>query len=571
MMARRGLIIGGVAVIAVATGAFMLFGSGAKEQTASSGPSVTRRLTAEQYRNIVHDVFGGDIDLGGRFEPDLRVDGLMAVGASQVSITAAGMEQYDAMGRAVAGQVVDENHRDMLVPCKPASPKASDEKCATEFLGKVGRLLYRRPLTDEQLRAYVTAASKATNITGDFYNGLALSLSAMLSSPAFLFVEQRVEPDSDREGAQRLDEFSIASQLSFFLWNSTPDSMLLTAAERGELHTKSGLERQVERMMASPRLEQGVRAFFVDQLRFDEFEVLAKDSMLFPKFSAQAAEDAREQTLRTIVDVVLTRNADYREIFTTRKTFLTPELGAIYQVPIFKEGPNGSPDEWQPYEFSPDDPRGGILTQVAFTALHSPAGRGSPTLRGKAVREIALCQSVPPPPADVSFTEFEENTAHGASTARERLAAHATVPSCAGCHKIIDPIGFALENFDGAGEFRTTENGANIDSTGEVDGIKYEDAGGLGQAIYNNPAATSCVVDRMSARALGRTPTKGERKWLRQLRAEFSESGHRLPALMREIALSEALYRVADQSPTREIKPLPRTTEIEIVTASLHE
>lgn len=570
-MGRGRLIVAAVVVAAVTAGAFTWFGSSSKEDKVASGPAVTRRLTAEQYRNIVNDVFGGDIDLGGRFEPDLRVDGLLAVGASQVSVTAAGMEQYDAMGRAVARQVVDENHRDMLVPCKPAAPKAADEKCAREFLGKVGRLLYRRPLTDTQLNAYVTAAAEATRITKDFYQGLALSLAAMLSSPSFLFVEQIVEPDPDHKGRHRLDEFSIASQLSFFLWNSAPDSMLLTAAENGELHTRRGLAKQVDRMMASPRVEQGVRAFFVDQLRFDEFEVLAKDAMLFPKFSAQAANDAREQTLRTIVDVVLTRNADYREIFTTRKTFLTPELGAIYQVPIYKDGPNGSPDEWQPYEFAADDPRGGILTQVAFTALHSPAGRGSPTLRGKAVREIALCQVVPPPPADVSFTEFEENTAHGASTARERLAAHATVPSCAGCHKIIDPIGFALENFDGAGEFRTLENGAPIDPSGEVDGIEYDDAGGLGQAIYDNPATASCVVDRMSARALGRTPVKGERKWLKTLKADFAESGHRLPALMREIALSEELYRVGTQSAGRAIQRLPQTTEIEIVTARLHE
>lgn len=571
-MTKGRWVIASVAVVAVAAGAFTFFGSSSNDQKVTSGPSVTRRLTAEQYRNIIQDVFGGDIDLGGRFEPDLRVDGLLAVGASQVSITAAGMEQYDAMGRAVAAQVVDANHRDMLVPCTPASATASDDKCASEFLSKVGRLLYRRPLTDKQLNAYVTAASEATRITGDFYQGLSLSLAGMLSSPTFLFVEQSVEPDPDRNGDQRLDEFSVASQLSFFLWNSAPDAMLLTAAENGELHTRRGLERQVERMMASPRLEEGVRAFFVDQLRFDEFEVLAKDAMLFPKFSAEAAEDAREQTLRTVLDVVLTRNADYREIFTTRKTFLTPELGAIYQVPIFNNGPNGSPDQWQPYEFAADDPRGGILTQVAFTALHSPAGRGSPTLRGKAVREIALCQKVPAPPADVSFTQFEENTAHGASTARERLAAHATVPSCAGCHKIIDPIGFALENFDGAGEFRTTENSAPIDPSGEVDGIKYEDAGGLGQAIYNNPAAVSCVVDRMTARALGRTPTMGERKWLKTLKADFTESGHRVTALMREIAMSDALYHVGTQPPAREIKPLPRTTEIEIVTAAnLHE
>lgn len=561
---RRWLGVAAVAaVVAVTASAFLVTSS---DHKISAGPSVTRRLTAEQYRNIVQDVFGGDIDLGGRFEPDMRVDGLLAVGASQVSITAAGMEQYDAMGRAVAAQVVDQNHRDMLVPCKPASPTAADEQCAREFLSKVGRLLYRRPLTEQQLLAYMTAASEATRITGDFYQGLGLSLAGMLSSPSFLFVEQSAEPDPEHQGGFRLDDYSVASQLSFFLWNSAPDSMLLLAAAAGELHTRRGLERQVERMMASPRLAEGMRAYFVDQLRFDEFEVLAKDAALFPKFSAQAAADAREQTVKTVLDVVSTRNADYREIFTTRKTFLTPELGAIYQVPIYKEGPNGSPDEWQAYEFAADDPRGGILTQVAFTALHSPAGRGSPTIRGKAVREIALCQTVPPPPADVSFTEFENNTAHGASTARERLAAHATVPSCAGCHKIIDPIGFALENFDGAGEFRTAENGSPIDPSGEVDGIAYDDAGGLGQAIYNNPAAVSCVVDRMSARALGRTPMKEERQWLKALKADFEKSGHRLPALMQEIALSDALYRVGPPkaSPANRLPP----TE-EIVTAEL--
>ncbi|WP_161966170.1 DUF1592 domain-containing protein [Steroidobacter cummioxidans] len=561
MTGKTRLIGAGAVVVAVAATALTFFMTASDDHKINSGPSVTRRLTAEQYRNIVQDVFGGDIDLGGRFEPDMRVDGLLAVGASRVSITAAGMEQYDAMGRAVAAQVVDQNHRDMLVACKPASPTVPDEKCAGEFLSKVGRLLYRRPLTDQQLSAYMTAASEATRITGDFYQGLGLSLAAMLSSPAFLFVEQIVEPDPEHKGGFRLDSYSVASQLSFFLWNSAPDSMLLSAAAEGELQTKRGLERQVKRMKASPRLEEGVRAFFVDQLRFDEFEVLAKDAALFPKFSAQAAADAREQTMRTVLDVVLTRNADYREIFTTRKTFLTPELGSIYQVPIFKDGPNGSPDDWQPYEFAADDPRGGILTQVAFTALHSPAGRGSPTLRGKAVREIALCQTVPPPPADVSFSEFEDSTAHGASTARERLAAHATVPSCAGCHKIIDPIGFALENFDGAGEFRSVENGASIDPSGELDGISYGDAGGLGQAVYNNPAAVACVVDRLSARALGRLPIKDERTWLKTLKTDFEKSGHRLPALMQEIALSDALYRVGPP-PADPAKRLPPTEEI---------
>jgi hypothetical protein len=542
----------GAAALVIAGGVAAVMGLSSNDPPLVSGPSVTRRLTADQYQNIIRDVFGHDIDLGGRLEPDLRADGLLAVGASQVSITAAGMEQYDAMGRAVAAQVVDANHRDTLMPCKPAAPTQADDKCAREFLGATGRLLYRRPLTDGQLQAYVKAASDATRITQDFYDGIALSLSAMLSSPAFLFREEIVEPDPDREGAYRLDAYSKAAQLSFFLWNSAPDARLLTAAEQGELHSRRGLARQVERMLASPRLQQGVRAYFEDQLRFDEFETLAKDSALFPKFSAQVAKDAREQTLRTIVDVVLTRNADYREIFTTKRTFLTPELGAIYRVPIFKHGPNGSPDAWQPYDFAADDPRGGILTQVAFTALHSPAGRGSPTIRGKAVREIALCQKVPAPPGNVDFTKFEQSSALGTTTARERLAVHATNPTCAGCHKIMDPIGLALENFDGGGEFRSKDGSAAIDPSGELDGIHYDDAAGLGQAVYRNPAAASCLVDRLTARALGRVASSGEREWLKDLKAQFAADDYRMLALMREIALSDGLYSVAAPRQGRE-------------------
>jgi hypothetical protein len=509
------------------------------------GRAVTRLLTADQYRNVIADVFGDDIDLGGRLEPDLRADGLLAVGAAQVSIAPAGMEQYDAMARAVANQILDANHRAGVLPCRPATAAAFDEPCARAFLAKAGRLLYRRPLTQPELDAYVKAARIGTQISGGFYDGVGLSVAGMLSSPKFLFREETLEPDPDHKGRLRLDAYSRASQLSFFLWNSAPDGVLLDAAAKGDLNSKRGLARQVDRMMASPRLEQGMRAFFVDAFRFDEFETLAKDAMLFPKFGANVAAEAREQTLRTILDVVLTRDADYREIFTTKKTFMTPELGSLYQVPIFAAGPNGAPDEWQPYEFAKDDPRGGILTQVAFTALHSPAGRSSPTIRGKALREIMLCQTVPSPPGDVDFSKFELASARGDSTARVRLSVHASVPTCAGCHKIMDPLGLSLEHFDGAGEFRTADHGAPIDASGTLDNVSYSDSSGLAQAVAQNPATSSCLVQRLTARALGRAPSPGERLWVMQLKKSFASDGYRMKQLMRDIASSDALYRAS--------------------------
>jgi len=547
---RRSRLLWGSALAVVACGVIVtLLALKPHHGKATPGPAVTRRLTAEQFQNIIADVFGEDIDLGGRLEPDLRVDGLLAVGASQVSISPAGMEQYDAMGRAVAEQIVDARHRDQALPCKPAAAADFVEPCAREFLSKVGRLLYRRPLTDSQLQAYVTAARIGTETAKSFYEGVALSVAGMLSSPEFLFREEIVEPDPDRPGQYRLDAYSKASQLSFFLWNSAPDLKLLAAAGAGELQTKRGLARQVDRMMASPRLESGIRAFFVDDFRFDEFETLAKDSTLFPKFSAQVAAEAREQTLRTIVDVVLERNADYREIFTTKKTFMTPELGSIYRVPVFNDAPNGSPDAWQPYEFPAQDPRGGVLIQVAFTALHSPAGRSSPTIRGKALREIMLCQKVPSPPGDVDFTKFELASARGETTARQRLAVHATAPACAGCHKIMDPVGLSLEHFDGAGEFRTTDHGLPIDASGSLDAMKYTDSSGLAKAVAENPATPACLVDRLAAQALGRVNSSGERAWVKDLKQSFAASGYRMKPLIRDIALSDALYTVSAPAP----------------------
>src|SRR5690606_4778285 len=158
----------------------------------------------------------------------------------------------------------------------------------------------------------------------------------------------------------------------------------------GDLHSRSGLKKQVNRLLASPRLEAGVRALFDDMLRFDEFDKLAKDPAVFPRFNFKAAADSREETLRTIVDHLLVENADYRELFTTRKTFLTSSLGLIYRVPV------ANPGGWSPYVFPAEDnpkagDRAGLLTRVSLLALHSHPGRSSAALRGKAVRELIVC------------------------------------------------------------------------------------------------------------------------------------------------------------------------------------
>ncbi len=501
-------------------------------------------ITPEQYRNIIRDVFGAQIKINGKFVVrGERKNGLLATGATEITLSSVGFEVADVMARSIASQVVSKRHRAELIPCAPKSATQLDDSCATEFLSAAGRLLYRRPLSDTELARELEIARLATNTDSDFYRGLEKSLAHMLVSPNFIFRIERAEPDPEDEGQYRLTAYAKASRLSFLLWNSTPDIPLLQAAENGELHTSKGLRNQVDRLLLSARMEEGVRAFFNDMLAFDQFDILTKDLNLFPKFGSQVSKEIREQTLRTIVDHLVTRSGDYRELFTTPRTFLTPSLAALLRIPLQQKVTNARPDRWLPYEFPADDPRSGLISQPSFAVLHAYPGRTSPTLRGKALRQTVLCQEVPEPPGDVDFNLVRDTSNPNYKTMRQRLSAHATQPACAGCHKITDPIGLALESFDPVGAYRHAENGVPIDTSGELDGVAYSDAAGLGKALHDSPNTVSCLVSRIYAYATGKEIERDERKWLKEVRKNFQEDGYRLKALLRRIATSDMFYR----------------------------
>jgi hypothetical protein len=533
----RRAVCAALAALALLSGA-LLSGCGRDEPRTDGGPPQIRRLTEAQYRQIIADLFGPDIKIAGRFDPLARTAGLLEVGAAKAAITPSGFEHYDAMARAVAEQVVDEAHREILVPCLPTSAAGPDAACAKAFFQAVGPRLYRRPLDARDLDAAVDVAGRTAQRVGDFYVGLASGLAGMLEAPDFLFVADSTEPDPGHPGKLRLDAYSKASRLSFLLWDTAPDAELLAAAASSALQTREGLAHEVDRMIASPRLVQGVRAFFADTLAFDTFDTLAKDSLIYPAFTQSVGDAAQEQTLRTITDLLLTRDGDYRDLFTTRRTFLDRSLGLIYDVPV--DNPNG----WVPYEFPEGDAHAGIVGEISFVALHSHPGRSSATLRGKAVREILLCQRVPDPPGNVDFSLVQDTKNPKFRTARQRLTAHRSQPTCAGCHKIMDPIGLALENFDGAGQLRADENGAPIDASGEIDGTPFNGAAALGKVLHDDPATASCLVNRVYAYGLGRTPTQGEAAWMKYLTEKFAADGYRLRALLRRIATSDAFYAI---------------------------
>ncbi len=519
-------------VIAVTLGA-----CGPKEPKVMGGSPDLRRLTEEQYANIIADVFGEQIVIAGHFDPILRTDGLYALGTRSARITPSGFEQYYDLAASVANQVTSPDNRDDLIPCKPAQANAADDACAKQFFAKAGRLLYRRPLTERELATPVKAAHDYAGISGDFYEGIAEGLSGMLTTPEFLFIADTTEKAGD--GQLKLTNYAKASRLSFLLWNTTPDEQLLTAAEKGELDKDSSLKREVERMIASPRLDRGLRAFFKDFFDFAKFETLEKDPVIYPVYGMRTSEDAKEQMLRTITNHLINHDGDYRDLYTTRKTFITPTLARIYHVPALH--PDGG---WSEYEFPEGDNRAGLLTQIGFVAVNAHPGRSSPTIRGRAIRELVLCQKVPDPPGDVDFSLFNDPNSPN-RTAKQRLTAHATAPACAGCHKVTDPVGLALENFDGAGEFRTTENEVPIDTTGNLDGVAYTNAADLGKAMRNSLAVPSCLVDRMAAYAVGRTPSRDDAPLITYLEKDFEKDGYKVPELLRTIALSDFIFAVS--------------------------
>jgi hypothetical protein len=513
----------------------------------------TRRITELQYRHAIADLFGPKIKAEGRFEPELRKDGLLAIGASEVSISDSGFAQYFAIARSVADQVLlnppaQENQkaavqaaRDKVVPCSPVKADAPDAACAEKFVRAYGERMFRRPLTNTDVASRVKLAEAGAIQNKDFYHGLKLSLISLLTAPEFLFRLETAEPDSATPESVRLDGYSKAARLSYLMWDAPPDAELLAAAKDGSINTTAGLKAQIDRLSANQdRMEVGLRSFFTDMLDFNMFEDLTKDPKAYPKFSLAVAEGAREQTLRVLVDQLITKNGDYRDIFTTRDSFINRALAPVYKVPYTYDG------EWTRYTFPPESGQSGVLTEATFMMLFSHPGRSSPTVRGVKLSEIFMCMHIPPPPANVDFSKVRDSDA---GTVRQRLLQHATNAGCSSCHLLSDPPGLALENFDGLGQFRTIESGQKIDVAVDWLGKKFEGSQGLGANFHDNQQIPACLVRNIFAYGTGRAPDKTDQAFIDRQTKAFAAEGYKVPALIADIAASPEFYRVVLPKP----------------------
>jgi hypothetical protein len=507
-----------------------------------------RRITETQYRRTIADIFGPGIKINARFEPEKREEGLLAIGNAELSLTSSGFEQYFALAISISDQALGEKQRATSVPCKPANPNQADDQCARRFIESYGERLFRRPLTEPETLARLKTASASAERSGDFYAGLKLALTSLLAAPEFLFRVERAELDPANSSGYRLDAYTKASRVSFLLWDTAPDQELLAAARNGAIHTGPGLKRQLARMISSTRFEDGVRAFFTDMLQLDGFDNLVKDPAIYPKFNQVVSDSAKEQTLRTIIDLLVRKKRDYRDIFTSNETFINRPLAAVYRIPF------ASNNEWAPYTFPDSSERSGILTHISFLSLFAHPGTSSPTRRGIKVLEIFMGEPTPEPPANVDFSKVQDSSN---GTIRGRLLDHMNNKGCAGCHRRTDPPGLALEHFDGLGQLRTMENGMKIDVRADLDGVKFDGAQGLGKLLRDDPRVPASVVRNIYAYALGRKTDERDEAFLSNQTRAFANNGYRLPDLMTQIASSPEFFRVVVPSAVKRASSTP--------------
>jgi PAS domain-containing protein len=453
------------------------------------------------------------------------------VGAADTTYSPRGVASMEDAALKIAEQVIENpQSRARLVPCAPSA--AVDAACSRAVVRRLGRLAWRRPLTDAELERVAGVGDAAARTLGDFHGGLVYAVAALLQSPYFVF---RVELGQGEGEARAFDAYELASRLSFFLWNTTPDEALLDRAADGTLSTDAGLRAEATRLLDSPRAREGLSNFFAEQFGLYALDTLAKDPKLFEHFDAQLGPDAREETLRLLLSQVLDADADFREVLTTRRTFLNPRLAALYGVPA------PSPDGFREVDLPESAHRAGLLSHASVLNLYAHQVSSSATLRGKFVRTVLLCQPVPAPPVNVDTSiPAPSGTTR---TLRERVAEHLENPSCAGCHTLLDPIGLGLENYDAIGRFRETDNDERIDPTGTLDGVDFADAKGLGQALAEHEAFAPCVVRTLVRYASGHVEAAGEQAAVEALADRFAALDYRVKPLLLEIVMSPLFRR----------------------------
>ncbi|MGJ5819838.1 DUF1592 domain-containing protein [Paludibaculum fermentans] len=448
----------------------------------------------------------------------------------------------------------DKPSRRAILTCTPG-PGRTEDACAARILSRLARRAWRRPVTPEESVKLMTFYRMGRQDSGEYEGGIELGLKAILVSPNFLFrVEQ--DPATAKPGSTYpLSSLELASRLSFFLWSSIPDEPLLSLGERGELNKPEVFEAQVRRMLKDPRAHALTENFAGQWLHLRNLSAMKPDPEKFPGFDQGLRQDMTRET-ELFFEALLQSDASVVDFLDAPFTFLNERLAKFYGIP------NVAGRQFRRVEL-PDGSRGGVLTMASVLTVTSYPTRTSPVIRGKWVLENLLGAPPPPPPPDVP--PLQEAGLGTTVSMRQQLEQHRANPSCAACHAKMDPIGFALENYDAIGRYRTKDGGFPIDSSGKLpSGSSFKNAAELKKILRDNPQEfVLCFTEKLMTYALGRGVERTDKPLIRAITRDAAGSNYQISSIVLGITNSAPFRmrratQISSEGPQRPVKPVSK-------------
>jgi hypothetical protein len=511
------------------------------EAAIDPGPSPIRRLTRFEYNNTVRDLFGDTTQPANQLPPEDIGNGF-GNDAETLSVSSLLAEQYGFVAERVADRATATPEAlARLAPCAAALTAETEDACARTIIENLAPKAFRRPVTPgelDDLVALVQSLREAPDAT--FATGISGVIQAILQSPDFLYRVEFGVPDA-AAGLKRPSGDEMATRLSYFFWGTMPDESLRQAASTGELSSADGVLARAAVMLDDPRARPVIRFFFDNLLPISGLTDLQRDPAVYPAFSAELGAAMREETQRFLEYEIFEGGGTWPSVLTAPYTFVNGPLAEFYGM----SGVTGSEFVQVPLDTTQ---RLGLLTQAAVMAGTVTTNRSNPVLRGSFVLNRLLCRklALPTDPEILALVQVPDDTS--GATARERFSKHSSQAVCRSCHQYLDPIGFALENFDPIGQFRTEENGVPIDASGTLPGsdTPITSAVDLARWLADTAETQSCFALHWLEFAQGRTMKREDACTREDVDTKFEQSGYDVKELLLSLTQTDAFLYYSD-------------------------
>jgi hypothetical protein len=505
------------------------------------GPSPLRRLSDDEYLNALQDLFpklsATPAPTLPQLPADVPVAGFDNAAAAQAPSDVL-IARYEAIANLyAAAATVDTPSVAALVGCADWSTPALATSCASQFVSQMGGRLFRRPL-DAGEQGRFLASFQAWAAAVDFPGAVQLTLSAMLQSPQFLYRPEPLPQDLAAGAVVPASPYEMATRLSFFLWESVPDDVLLQAASQGELTTDAQIQAQAMRMLADGRAQRVLWSFPRQWLGLDQIlleEGAARTPQVDPLWTAATQASAFTET-QLFVQNVLGSGGTFRDLLTSPKAWLDGEMSRVYGLPA-----PANPLAWTAVNL-PASQRAGLLTRTSFLAGYSHRGATSPPVRGNAIELRLLCELPISPPPGVNLSQPTVPAGSGPETNRTLFEQRTAPAFCQTCHRGLNGFGFGFEEYNAAGHYQTTDDTLPVDATGTITGTDvdgpFDGALQLSKRLSLSETVHACATEELVRYALGRAPVDVEASEVAALAQGFMDSKGDLRALLVDVVMS---------------------------------